>query len=517
MEGNSKDKKEYISLSKAAEGSPYSQEYLSLRARQGKLKAVKLGRNWATKQEWVDEYFAGMQDYRQELNQKIEHNIIKQIQGPVAVSLKAAEESQAIKKQSFETGKKDSQKIVKPGFAFVPVKPKQPVLRLGVTVFLALFVLISSLVFEQNGIQGVISDIKTTFIEIGQKSKLALDSITNDLKNGGIAGVGLVLDSSLPLVDNSSGIGNIGEGEYYKDTLWQETAHIFSSYFNWLGDKLGGVFVAKPKTVSWGEDVNRISIIEAKIDSINQFIDQGNFSSDSIASLRQDVDYLKQHGVITKEVIQEVQQITQVLPKQIIESQTTIDFATTQELKDLKNQLALIQDWESGISTKIQSYPTGQVSHSSAPVYIASQGLQVGGNATFASLGISGSGSATNFSVGDNMQIGTEEGDNFLVYATSNFESPVTAKDSLYVGPNTELTIDSSGNITTTGDITTSGDITTTGITAQDLVLTGTLTAATTSFSTLSVSGTTTFNGVSYIWPSSDGTSTYALTTNGAG
>lgn len=46
----------YISLTQAAKGTPYSQEYLSLRARQGKLKAVKHGRAWVTTRAWVDEY-----------------------------------------------------------------------------------------------------------------------------------------------------------------------------------------------------------------------------------------------------------------------------------------------------------------------------------------------------------------------------------------------------------------------------------------------------------------------------
>src|SRR3990167_4986306 len=46
----------YISLAEASELCEYSQEYLSLRARQGKLKAVKLGRNWVTTSDWVAEY-----------------------------------------------------------------------------------------------------------------------------------------------------------------------------------------------------------------------------------------------------------------------------------------------------------------------------------------------------------------------------------------------------------------------------------------------------------------------------
>ena len=51
------NKEEYISLTEATKYCNYSQEYLSLRARQGKLKAEKIGRNWTTKKEWVEEYF----------------------------------------------------------------------------------------------------------------------------------------------------------------------------------------------------------------------------------------------------------------------------------------------------------------------------------------------------------------------------------------------------------------------------------------------------------------------------
>ena len=47
---------DYISLTEATRYCDYSQEYLSLRARQGKLKSVKFGRNWVTKKEWLEEY-----------------------------------------------------------------------------------------------------------------------------------------------------------------------------------------------------------------------------------------------------------------------------------------------------------------------------------------------------------------------------------------------------------------------------------------------------------------------------
>ncbi len=47
---------EYISLAEAAEGSPYSQEYLSLLARKGRLESIKLGRNWFVKKEAIKRY-----------------------------------------------------------------------------------------------------------------------------------------------------------------------------------------------------------------------------------------------------------------------------------------------------------------------------------------------------------------------------------------------------------------------------------------------------------------------------
>ena len=49
-------KAQYISLQDAAKISSYSQEYLSLRARQGKLRAEKIGRNWVTTKEWLAAY-----------------------------------------------------------------------------------------------------------------------------------------------------------------------------------------------------------------------------------------------------------------------------------------------------------------------------------------------------------------------------------------------------------------------------------------------------------------------------
>lgn len=52
------ENEKFITLAQAAEGTPYSQEYLSLLARKGKLPSRKIGRNWYTTREAIAEYLA---------------------------------------------------------------------------------------------------------------------------------------------------------------------------------------------------------------------------------------------------------------------------------------------------------------------------------------------------------------------------------------------------------------------------------------------------------------------------
>ena len=49
-------KEKFISLLDASKLCNYSQDYLSLRARQKKLKSRKIGRNWYTTEAWLNGY-----------------------------------------------------------------------------------------------------------------------------------------------------------------------------------------------------------------------------------------------------------------------------------------------------------------------------------------------------------------------------------------------------------------------------------------------------------------------------
>ncbi len=53
---------EYISIKEAAKGTPYTQEYLSLLARKGKLDAIKLGRNWIVTKKVVEDYIKNVKE-----------------------------------------------------------------------------------------------------------------------------------------------------------------------------------------------------------------------------------------------------------------------------------------------------------------------------------------------------------------------------------------------------------------------------------------------------------------------
>lgn len=58
-----KNQHSLISLKKAEKYCDYSADYLKLRARQGKLKARKVGRIWKTRKDWVREYEEKMEEY----------------------------------------------------------------------------------------------------------------------------------------------------------------------------------------------------------------------------------------------------------------------------------------------------------------------------------------------------------------------------------------------------------------------------------------------------------------------
>lgn len=70
MTNSSQNENEYITLFQAAKLCPYSEPYLRLRARQGKLKSIKLGKKWATTAQWVKDYTEKANEWKERLTAK---------------------------------------------------------------------------------------------------------------------------------------------------------------------------------------------------------------------------------------------------------------------------------------------------------------------------------------------------------------------------------------------------------------------------------------------------------------
>jgi hypothetical protein len=121
---------EYLPLQEAVKYCHYSQEYLSLRARQKKLRALKFGRNWVTKKEWLEEYLKKVKEYNDQKNNK-KIKLISGVQKPV------------------------------------------PVLRLGFLVALVFILLISSITFGRSYFKNTFSNLIFS-AEVGKTSSVML-------------------------------------------------------------------------------------------------------------------------------------------------------------------------------------------------------------------------------------------------------------------------------------------------------------------------------------------------------
>ncbi|MDD4990265.1 MAG: hypothetical protein PHW31_03050, partial [Candidatus Pacebacteria bacterium] len=182
---------EYISLQEAAQYSNiYSQEYLSLRARQGRMRAVKFGRNWVTTKEWVDEYVYAENNVKLNIvngngNGKAAQKSIKQ-EIPV-FNLKPHEE--------VELPSSVSQKNV---FQFL----FSPKFKVATTFLLITFVLAGS-VFGYPF-------IKSNFSELPQKISKSLISFSrNAAKEGNFVLKNLTSNTGGTIKNFEKGIGGI--------------------------------------------------------------------------------------------------------------------------------------------------------------------------------------------------------------------------------------------------------------------------------------------------------------------
>jgi len=208
------NKGDYLSLSEAAKKSPYSQEYLSLRARQGKLKAIKQGKKWLIKQEWVDEYISLMDEYRED-------------------TIKKSDQEQELIIESKELIVESKELITEPKEFIKDKEIKDTVLpvkyNFALTATMAFLVLFSSYIIAGGGIDQIIEDFNLSNSELAISFKEGVNDISYKISNGE-SGLSLVYELNEYAIDPTL--------LSYDNTVWEETASVFSSYFSWLGDEL---------------------------------------------------------------------------------------------------------------------------------------------------------------------------------------------------------------------------------------------------------------------------------------
>jgi hypothetical protein len=147
----------YISLKEAVEYCNYSQEYLSLRARQGKLKAMKIGRNWVTKKEWLENYLGRTEGYNEYCKEHLKIETIPSFSPSFVVAPDEKVETDTIGEEGvYETLSEHEEKkefVYKLPFGeylSLSVGKRTPIIRLALVSSLVLAIVIGGIVFVKK-------------------------------------------------------------------------------------------------------------------------------------------------------------------------------------------------------------------------------------------------------------------------------------------------------------------------------------------------------------------------------
>lgn len=450
MTKNKKKKTNYISLQEASDFCNYSQEYLSLRARQKKLKAVKLGRNWVTKKEWLEEYlhktdnYISLQEASDLCDYSQEYLSLRARQGKLK-SVKLGR-NWATKKEWLEmylqqngqpaviyttTEDKEFVKEEEKGFRFPSFG-----FRMAVAPILLAVIILTMLggIFVANNISEIISDRKILIARI----------------------------PSFVVVQEAI----------------KGTADIFGEYRQWMLDLKGDYFAFVKEKLSGAErtisNLARAPLTREELMEIER-----RETEKIIETFQQEFQELRKEGVPVREIIREIEvsRITKIEPIREITKEKIITKIDDNALENLQARIAKIKDWEADIedlrkiTKKLQAHPVA-TPVPTAPIFIGAPGIQVGGHAILASLGVSGMASVSSLGVGGSTTLGSNASDQLNVAATSTFGAPVAIQNTLTLKPPTgfvgkvldiqvngvsKFYVDETGSIFTTGEFTFAG------------------------------------------------------------
>lgn len=222
------EEKNLISLREAVNYCSYSQEYLSLRARNGKLKSIKIGRAWMTTREWLDEYIGRVEKYKEELDKK--HNNKINLSSVVVEKVSAKKIAPPIELPTIESDY-EKKELVFNEFPSYCYKPKKSFLNFSLLYFFALIAVSISMVFSQPIFNSVSNDAMGAAVFTGSAVDVILDLGANSL-------LAVIKDSDMlisqlksasPLIDYTLyGLGY--------------SSKVFSEYLSWMAESASNIF-----------------------------------------------------------------------------------------------------------------------------------------------------------------------------------------------------------------------------------------------------------------------------------
>jgi len=316
-----KKEKIYISLQEATEYCDYSQEYLSLRARQGKLKSVKFGRNWMTTGEWLNDYIKKTEDYNNNLNNKR----LEEQKKEKTVSL-----ATAVLKETEKTPYN------------LPIE-KIPTLRFGFAAALILVLILAGGVFGKEGFSNFFRSVSPLVREFSQGFDTGLTNLSLEYAAADLQGA--FKDYSRWIVENFKSnyltankilekkIGNIDQP--LEDT-WQKTKQTLSNLTK---------FTVSPEQPSKTEE--------------------------EIKNLQAEVERIKEETRT-----REVPSITQIEPvKEIVREQVTftIDNQSIKKIQSLQSKIDGYDQQIANLQTEMSRRPTGLIGGSAAVQPVSQQ------------------------------------------------------------------------------------------------------------------------------------------------
>jgi len=360
-----KEEPKYISLQEATKYCTYSQDYLSLRARQEKLKAVKIGRNWVTTKEWVEEYLMEVDGYNNQLRKK----------RPIKIEVKFEEERTAPPPENLPVAEEPLSEIVFPKVGEIALPSK---IKFGLTLALALFLIIVGIAFGKESISSVFEDVDPYVTVLNQGVEKGIVNSWQGIQ-AGVPKIGQAVNQGI-----IEGWAGINQGVHPVRDLIVDSAKEISMDISNGVQAIGqaGDFVLVGTAKSFGKSFTTVS------EDVSQFskgatLTIGKISSFSLGGLNQFYGELAEP---LAEVFQEIPGSIFATVKEI--GQTGSDLGQTlgqiisgtgksigQSFKTVSEDLLAIGSWFSDISYQVAGIFSKNISKAAATVETQISGI----------------------------------------------------------------------------------------------------------------------------------------------